>query len=134
MFWIISFLVCTAVIGSPALVTRQDGEAWLDPAEDWLWGVTGAAAAGTWDWAVDNFNNLITQPTKPSTYSQDNLDDNANPSIAPTSDEIYVETTSPPLADDNCKAQLQIPSQDSSVSDQKPLGRAELIWVLHSRL
>lgn len=123
MFWIITFLVYTALISSAALVTRQGGEAWLDPAEDWLWGVTGAAA-GIWDWAVDNFNNLINEPRLPSTDPQDNQDDKANPPIAPTSDEIYIETTSSPLADDNCKAQLQIPGQDSSVSDQRPLGRA----------
>lgn len=134
MFWNITFLVCTAVIGSAALVTRQGGEAWLDPAEDWLWGVTGAAAAGTWDWALDNFNKLINQPTQPSTDPRDNQDNKANPPIAPTSDEIYIETTSPPLAGDNCKAQLQIPGQDSNVSDQRPLGRNELIWILHSRL
>lgn len=128
VLWIISFLVSRAAIASPALLTRQGGDSWLDPAEDWLWGVTGAAA-GTWDWAVDNLNNLINQPTKPSTDpmkdpptdSGDYLDDKTNPPTPQPSDEIYIETTdsSPPLADDNCRAQLQIPGQDSNVSDQK---------------
>lgn len=137
VLWTISFLVSGAAIASPALVTRQGGESWLDdPTENWLWGVTGAAASGTWDWAVDNLNNLINQPTNPSsdpiktppTDSLDNLDDKTNPPIPYTSDEIDVETTDsgPPLADDNCKAQLQIPGQDSNVSDQRPLEHAEL--------
>lgn len=36
VLWIISFLVSRAAIASPALVTRQGGDSWLDPAEDWL--------------------------------------------------------------------------------------------------
>lgn len=136
VLWIISLLVFRATFASPALITRQGGESWLDPAEEWLWGVAGAAATGTWDWAVDNINNLINQPTEPSTDpmhnpptdSRENPDDKTNPPVPHTPDEIYVEATDsgPPLADDNCKAQLQIPGDGSNVSDQRPIERAEL--------
>lgn len=136
VLWIISFLVSRASIASPALATRQGGESWLDPAEDWLWGVTGPAAAGTLDWAVDNFNNLMNQPTKPSTDpitdpptdSRDNLDDKTNPPIPQASDEIHIEASDPgpPLAANDCEVQLQIPGQDSNVSNQGPLKRVEL--------